>query len=64
MKPDNASVATVLDGPDADPDDLAVLDAAWEDEPVLFGPGAAPSCKDGIIARIRASRRPAPPAEG
>ena len=25
-----------------------------------FGPGAADSCKDGLIARIRAGRRPAP----
>jgi nitrate reductase delta subunit len=64
IKLDGASVAAVLDEPDADPDDLAALDAAWEDEPVSFGPGAAPSCKDGIIARIRASRRPAPPTEG
>jgi nitrate reductase delta subunit len=64
MKPDSASVATVLDAPDADPDDLAALDAAWEDEPVSFGPGAAAGCKDGRIARIRASRRPVPRAEG
>jgi nitrate reductase delta subunit len=64
MKPDNASVAAVLDEPDADPDDLAALDAAWEDEPVRFGPGAAASCKDGLIARIRAGRRPAPSVEG
>ena len=26
--------------------DLAALDAAWEDEPVTFGPGAGDSCKD------------------
>jgi nitrate reductase molybdenum cofactor assembly chaperone NarJ/NarW len=64
MKPDGASVARVLDVPDADPDDLAALDAAWEDEPVSFGPGAAASCKEGLVARIRASRRPVPPVEG
>jgi nitrate reductase delta subunit len=64
MKPDSASVAAVLDEPDADPDDLAALDAAWEDEPVTFGPGAASRCKDGLIARMRASRRPAPAVEG
>jgi nitrate reductase molybdenum cofactor assembly chaperone NarJ/NarW len=63
LKPDHTAVATVLDESDADPDDLAALDAAWEDEPVSFGPGAAATCKDGIIARIRASRRPAPSAE-
>jgi nitrate reductase delta subunit len=28
---------------EADPEDLAALDRAWEDEPVTFGPGAAPS---------------------
>jgi nitrate reductase delta subunit len=62
IKPDSDLV--VVGGPDADPDDLAALDAAWEDEPVTFGPGAAASCKDGLIARIRASRRPAPAVEG
>jgi nitrate reductase molybdenum cofactor assembly chaperone NarJ/NarW len=64
MKPDSAAVTTVLDEPDADPDDLTALDTAWEDEPVWFGPAADTSCKDGLIARIRASRRPAPSAEG
>ncbi len=41
----------------------SALDAAWEDEPVTFGPGAASSCKDGLIARIRAGRRPPPAAQ-
>ena len=59
-KPDAAAVAAVLDEPDQDPADLAALDAAWEDEPVTFGPGAASGCKDGLIARIRAGRRPPP----
>ena len=59
-RPDDASVAPVLDEPDADPDDLTALDAAWEDEPVTFGPAAGNSCKDGLVARIRAGRRPAP----
>jgi len=59
-KPDAAAVAAVLEEPDADPADLAALDAAWEDEPVTFGPGAASSCKDGLVARIRAGRRPPP----
>jgi nitrate reductase delta subunit len=44
---------------DADPDDLAALDADWEDAPVMFGPGAANSCKDELVARIRAAKRPA-----
>lgn len=57
-KPDDSDVAELLQEPDPDPSDLTTLDAAWEDEPVTFGPGAS-SCKDGIIARIRAARRPA-----
>lgn len=59
-KPKGEDIAAVLAEPDPDPDDLAALDAAWEDEPVQFGPGAADNCKDGLIARIRAGRRPAP----
>jgi nitrate reductase delta subunit len=38
---DGASVAAVLAEPDDDPDDLGALDAAWAEEPVRFGPGAA-----------------------
>jgi len=59
-KPKGEDIAAVLNEPDPDPDDLVALDAAWEDEPVQFGPGAADSCKDGLIARVRAGRRPAP----
>jgi len=44
---------------DGDPDDLAALDAAWEDAPVTFGPEAASTCKDDLVARIRAAKRPA-----
>jgi nitrate reductase molybdenum cofactor assembly chaperone NarJ/NarW len=50
--------------PDEDPNDLAALDAQWEDEPVTFGPESAPSCKDQLIAKIRAGRRPAPGVAG
>lgn len=57
-KPADEAVAALLGLPDPDPTDLAALDAAWEDEPVQFGPGAA-DCKDGLIARMRAARRPA-----
>jgi nitrate reductase molybdenum cofactor assembly chaperone NarJ/NarW len=49
--------------PDTDPSDLAALDAAWEETPVVFGPEAAPGCKDGLIARLRAARRPAERAQ-
>jgi nitrate reductase delta subunit len=60
-RPNDSDVAELLREPDPDPADLTALDAAWEDEPVTFGPGAS-SCKDGVIARIRAARRPATPA--
>ena len=49
--------------PDEDPNDLAALDAAWEEEEVTFGPGAAAAAqcgKDGLISKIRAVQRPAP----
>jgi nitrate reductase molybdenum cofactor assembly chaperone NarJ/NarW len=59
-KPKGEDIAAVLSEPDPDADDLAALDAAWEDEPVQFGPGAGDGCKDNLIARIRAGRRPAP----
>ena len=59
-RPDAAAVTAMLEEPDSDPADLTALDADWEDEPVTFGPGAASNCKDGLIARIRAGRRPPP----
>ena len=59
MAPDAAAMAAVLEEPDSDPADLGALDAAWETEPVTFGPAAASGCKDGLIARMRAARRPA-----
>jgi nitrate reductase molybdenum cofactor assembly chaperone NarJ/NarW len=58
-KPKADDVAGLLQEPDPDAADLAALDAAWEDEPVTFGPGAS-SCKDTLISRLRAARRPAP----
>ena len=36
------------------------VDAAWEDEPVNFGPGSGDGCKDGLVARVRGAMRPAP----
>lgn len=56
-KPKGEDISALLQQPDPDADDLAALDAAWEDEPVSFGPGAS-SCMDGIVAKIRAGRRP------
>ena len=55
-----AQVDALLDQPDTEPTDLAALDAAWEDEPVKFGPDSDRGCKDEFIARIRAANRPAP----
>ncbi len=59
-KPKADDVSTLLAEPDPDANDLAALDAVWEDEPVTFGPSAGNGCKDGLIARIRAGLRPAP----
>ncbi|HVZ54730.1 MAG TPA: nitrate reductase molybdenum cofactor assembly chaperone [Pseudolabrys sp.] len=59
-KPKDDAVSALLDLPDPDASDLAALDAAWEDAPVNFGPGAGDGCKDGLIARVRGALRPAP----
>lgn len=59
-KPKGEDIEAVLQEPDPEPDDLAALDAAWEDEPVRFGPGEGDGCKDQLVTRIRAARRPAP----
>lgn len=59
-KPKDEEVSALLQLPDPEPTDLAALDAAWEDEPVNFGPGSGDGCKDGLIARVRGGLRPAP----
>jgi len=59
-KPEAETVSALLAQPDPDAMDLAALDAAWEDEPVRFGPDGGAGCKDGLIAKIRAGLRPAP----
>jgi nitrate reductase delta subunit len=60
---DTAALAALRAEPDPEPDDLAALDAAWEEEEVRFGPGAADACgKDGLAAKLRQARRPAPGA--
>lgn len=59
-KPQDDAVSALLKEPDPEPTDLAALDAAWEEEEVRFGPTAGSECKDGLIERIRAGRRPAP----
>lgn len=40
-RPDDAALATLRAEPDPAPDDLEALDAAWVDQEVIFGPGAA-----------------------
>ena len=61
-KLDAAALAALTAEPDPEPDDLESLDAAWEEEEVTFGPGAASaSCGvDSLAAKIRQGRRPAP----
>jgi nitrate reductase delta subunit len=62
-KPQTEVVTALLSEPDEDPNDLAALDAAWEEEEVTFGPAAAAAAqcgKDGLAAKLRAARRPAP----
>jgi nitrate reductase molybdenum cofactor assembly chaperone NarJ/NarW len=59
-QPKADAVAALMTAPDPDAADLAALDAAWEDAAVTFGPDGGKSCKDELIAKIRAGRRPAP----
>lgn len=61
-KPDAQTIERLLAEPDPEPDDLEALDAAWAEEEVLFGPGAAAEAcgKDTLAAKIRQARRPAP----
>jgi nitrate reductase delta subunit len=59
-EPRGEDVSALMREPDPAADDLAALDAAWEDEAVRFGPDVGDGCKDGLIARLRAGRRPAP----
>jgi nitrate reductase delta subunit len=61
---DEAALAALRAEPDPDPDDLSALDAAWEEEEVTFGPGAASGCgKDSLASRLRQASRPAPGLE-
>lgn len=62
-KPQTEILAALMSEPYEDPNDLAALDAAWEEEEVTFGPAAAAAAqcgKDGLAAKLRAARRPAP----
>jgi nitrate reductase delta subunit len=53
---DAAAVAELLDQPEVDPDDLAALDATWEESEVRFGPdpnAGCPASRD-MLARMAA----------
>lgn len=60
-RPRAEDVAAVVADDGVGPDDLEALDAAWQEQEVLFGPGAATAdCgKDALGARLRAAARPA-----
>jgi len=62
---DEAALARLHSEPDPEPDDLAALDAQWEEEEVRFGPaGEADACgRDSLAAKLRQVRRPAPGVE-
>lgn len=62
---DKEALAALRAEPDPEPDDLAALDAAWEEEEVTFGPGSAQAAcgKDTLAAKLRQARRPAPGLE-
>lgn len=63
-KPDAEALALLLQEPDPEPDDLEALDAAWAEEEVRFGPESADACgHDGLAAKLRQARRPAPGLE-
>jgi nitrate reductase delta subunit len=63
-KLDAAQLAALAAESDPEPDDLEALDAAWQDEEVTFGPGAASDCGvDSLAAKLRQARRPAPGLE-
>ncbi len=64
-RPDADMISRLMAEPDPEPDDLEALDAAWAEEEVLFGPGAAADAcgKDSLGAKLRQVRRPAPGLE-
>jgi nitrate reductase molybdenum cofactor assembly chaperone NarJ/NarW len=63
-RPTAEAFAALVGGPEIDPNDLNALDAAWEEEEVRFGPGAAADCGvDTLAAKVRQARRPAPGIE-
>jgi nitrate reductase delta subunit len=58
--PEQAEITAVLAGMASDPESLEALDREWEEEPVTFGPGAAP-CEG--MATGMTGQRPSPLAQ-
>jgi nitrate reductase delta subunit len=65
-KPEAAALQELLDEAEDDPNDLAALDAIWEEEAVTFGPGAPDddNCPNvsQMLARMGADPEPPDPA--
>jgi nitrate reductase delta subunit len=59
---DREAVAELLQEPEVDPDDLAALDAVWEETEVSFGPDPNAGCPVGreMLARMDIPATPAP----
>ena len=63
--PDAKELAELRSAPDDDPNDFDALDAAWEDEPVIFGPGEEGCPKaDEMLRRMNIDGATAPAANG
>jgi nitrate reductase delta subunit len=64
-RPSADAFAAIIEDAEIDSNDLEALDAAWAEEEVLFGPGAAVAdCGvDSLGAKLRQARRPAPGLE-
>lgn len=61
--PDAEALARLRAEPDPEPDDLAALDADWEEEEVRFGNQADACGGETLRAKVRQGRRPAPGLE-
>lgn len=60
-KPAPEVFEAILPESEQDPDDLAALDASWEEAEVRFGPEAGADCGvESLAAKLRQARRPAP----
>ncbi|MFK5998500.1 MAG: nitrate reductase molybdenum cofactor assembly chaperone [Rhodobacterales bacterium] len=62
QKTDKSVVATLLERPDDDPDDLEALDKIWEESEVIFGPDPNAGCPQvrDMLAQMDTPKNPAP----